>query len=84
MFVALLPQTSYGQFCSANAMVVSVFLIFANFGGGAFIDLLGYRYIFIWDLIFTTLGLFALFRVYGSWKKLGGRESYLAPEVARN
>ena len=43
MFVALLPQASYGQFSSANAMVVSVFLIFANFGGGIFIYLLGYR-----------------------------------------
>ena len=82
MFVALLPQASYGQFSSANAMVVSVFLIFANFGGGIFIDLLGYRYIFIWDLMFTALGLFALIRVYQYWTRLGGRKGYVPPVVA--
>ena len=81
MFVSLLPAASYGQFSSANAMVVSVFLIFANFGGGIFIDFLGYRYIFIWDLLFTTLGLIALLKVYRYWSRSGGRRGYVAPTV---
>ena len=81
MFVSLLPAASYGQFSSANAMVVSVFLIFANFGGGVFIDFLGYRYIFIWDLLFTTLGLIALLKVYRYWSRSGGRRGYIAPTV---
>lgn len=81
MFVSLLPAASYGQFSSANAMVVSVFLIFANFGGGVFIDFLGYRYIFIWDLLFTTLGLIALLKVYRYWSRSGGRRGYVAPTV---
>lgn len=79
MFVALLPTAQYGQFSSANAMVVSIFLILANAGGGAFVDLLGYQYIYVWDFLFTGLGLFALFMLYRGWKKRGGRESYRPP-----
>lgn len=79
MFVALLPTAQYGQFSSANAMVVSIFLILANAGGGAFVDLLGYQYIYVWDFLFTGLGLFALFVLYRGWKKRGGRESYRPP-----
>ena len=79
MFVALLPTAQYGQFSSANAMVVSIFLILANAGGGAFVDLLGYQYIYVWDFLFTGLGLFALFMLYCGWKRRGGRESYTPP-----
>ncbi len=81
MFVALLPRENYGQFSSANAMVVSLFLILANTGGGAFLGWLGNRYLFIWDLIFTGLGLIALWKVYQAWRKLGGRDGYIAPTV---
>lgn len=79
MFVALLPTAQYGQFSSANAMVVSIFLILANAGGGAFVDLLGYQYIYVWDFLFTGLGLFALFMLYCGWKRRGGRQSYTPP-----
>ncbi len=82
LFVALLPQDKYGQFCSANAIAVSIFLIAANYGGGLFMDLFGYRFLFIWDMAFTSLGLLALFKVYAGWKKFGGREDYTAPVVA--
>ncbi|MBS1370961.1 MAG: MFS transporter [Lentisphaeria bacterium] len=81
MFVALLPGQKYGQFCSANAMVVSVFLIIANALGGWFIDLFGYRFIFVWDFLFTALGLVALLKVYSIWKQRGGRSGYTAPMV---
>ncbi len=53
VFVALFPPDKYGQFCSANAMMNCVLLIFANYFGGMAIDYFGYRFIFIWDTVFT-------------------------------
>ena len=83
MFVALLPGQKYGQFCSANAMVVSIFLIIANGAGGRFIDWFGYRFIFVWDFLFTGLGLIGLIMVYRVWKRRGGRKGYTAPEAGQ-
>lgn len=81
MFVALLPGQKYGQFCSANAMVVSIFLIIANGVGGKIIDIFGYRFIFVRDFLFTGLGLIGFMMVYRVWKRRGGRTGYTAPEA---
>ena len=77
MLVALYPHDRYGQFSSAGAMVSSVLLILANAGGGKFIDLFGYRYIFVWDFAFTLLATCSMLVVYWKWRKNGNR----APEV---
>ncbi len=80
MTVRLYPGEKYGQFCSANAMIGSIALIVANAGGGAFIDIFGYRYIFVWDFIFTVIATGLLLAVYVMWKGYGGDRNYVAPQ----
>lgn len=80
-FVALFPPDRYGQFSSANAMFTAVCLIFANYFGGLAIDWFGYRFIFIWDTVFTGLATLALLAVYRQWKKCGGPARYIPPET---
>lgn len=79
VFVALFPPEKYGQFCSANAMLNSALLIFANYLGGIAIDLFGYRFIFVWDTLFTIAATASLVYVYVKWKQYGGAEHYAAP-----
>lgn len=66
MFTELFPEGKFGQFSSANAIVNCLGLVLANWGGGKCIDLFGYRFIFIWDMVFTVLATMALMYVY--WK----------------
>ena len=77
--VRLYPPEQYGQFCSAAVMVRSVMLIVANTGAGAFIDLFGYRALFIWDFAFTIFATVLLIIVFKMWKNYGGDSSYKAP-----
>lgn len=79
--VRLYPSAQYGQFCSANAMIGSLWLVVANAGGGAFIDCFGYRYIFVWDFIFTIIATGLLLVVYAMWKNYGGDRNYVAPVI---
>ncbi|MGF0035689.1 MFS transporter [Victivallis vadensis] len=81
MYIALFPPEKYGQFSSANMMINSLLVIIANWGGGLAIDRFGYRFIFIWDLFFTTVATGILIYVYIRWRQLGGGKHYLAPEV---
>ncbi|MBE6366742.1 MAG: SLC45 family MFS transporter [Lentisphaerae bacterium] len=77
--VRLYPREKYGQFSSANAMIGAITLIVANAGGGVFIDYFGYRYIFVWDFIFTVISVTLLLVVYCMWKKYGGDKNYVPP-----
>ncbi len=80
LYVALLPKERWGQFCSAQAMFQAFVLIVANYGGGLMIDWIGdYRFIFVWDAIFTSIALIAIFFVYTGWKRYGGQKAYIAP-----
>lgn len=80
MFAQLLPKDRYGQFCSAQAIFNALLLVVANWGGGLFIDLTGdYRYLYIWDIIFTTFALIAMGQVYRGWIRHGGKQNYVAP-----
>lgn len=79
VFVALFPPEKYGQFCSANAMMNAGLLILANYFGGIAIDVFGYRFIFVWDTIFTVAATASLIYVYIKWKQYGGAEHYTAP-----
>lgn len=69
VFIELFPPDKFGQFSSANAMMNSILLIFANYFGGVAIDRFGYRFIFIWDTIFTVAATLALLFVYVRWKR---------------
>lgn len=76
-FVALFPKEKYGQFCSANAMVTSIFMIIGNYFGGVVIGIYGYRFLFIWDTLFTLIATLLLVYIYVTWRKLSrGKSGY--------
>lgn len=71
--IQLFPAEKYGQFCSANASLNCIFMMFASYFGGVAIDRFGYRFIFVWDLLFNILATGVLLRVYRLWRKLAGQ-----------
>jgi hypothetical protein len=86
----IFPHERYGQFCSANALVRSVLVIFAGPIAGAFIDIMkkvhggsdfAYRYIPCWTFLFSVIGLFFYYLLFREWKKLGAEKSFVPPEV---
>ncbi len=79
MCVALLPKERFGQFASANSIVNCLLMIFANYLGGVAIDGLGYRFMFVWDFVFTILALLLMCQVYRRWKQYGGDHGYTPP-----
>jgi len=83
MHMKILPQSKYGQFCSAGVIVRSTLMIFVSGLSGWFIDVMGlYRYLFVWDFFFTIVGTACLWMAYLYWRKLGGADgSYTAPVV---
>lgn len=93
MFMQLLPAERYGQFCAANAMVMSLLSMGMGAVAGGFIDVMnviytptrgpdfGYRFIPVWSLFFMLVSTFFLWLLYREWKKLGGKENYKAPDA---
>ena len=77
--INLMPRDKYGQFCSAQAMVVSLTVSAGSLLGGKLIDRFGYRVIFVWDFVATALATLALLVVFYDWKRLGGRNNYQPP-----
>lgn len=80
LFPALLPAQKFGQFCSAASILSASAMMVAGYGGGAFIDWVNdYRYVYIWNAIFATFGLFFTLLVYRGWRRYGGPRHYVAP-----
>jgi maltose/moltooligosaccharide transporter len=87
LFVRIFPQDRFGQFCSANAMWRSVSLGVSGVLIGWYFDLLGshvgekkaYMWLPIWQWAFTIIMLLVVWRLYRSWKRYGGDESYVPP-----
>ena len=77
--VKLFPRAKYGQFCSASAMIKAVLLAVASWLGGYFIDMLGYRYLYVWDFVFTIVCFALLWITYIRWKKMGGDKEFVPP-----
>ncbi|WP_276741982.1 hypothetical protein [Victivallis vadensis] len=57
-------------------------MMFASYFGGVAIDRFGYRFIFVWDLLFNILATGVLLRVYRLWRKLGGATGNYVPPVS--
>ncbi len=87
MQMQLFPKDRFGQFCSANALMQSIFNIAATLAAGVFMDFLqkhfsqtslgkdySYRFIPCWSLFFTMMNMLLLTLVYREWKRLGGRD----------
>jgi len=87
----LFPRERFGQFCSANAMVRSIALIFAGTACGTFLDLAKrlnpnpdycYRFLSVWNLFFNSSAAIFFFLLYREWKRLGGMQGFVPPQVA--
>ncbi len=84
----IFPKSRFGQFCSAQWMLRSTFVVVAGVISGLFIDGVkifcngsdyAYRFIFIWLTVF--LGISAAFMVYTyrEWYRLGGDRHFHPP-----
>ncbi len=87
LLMRIFPRALYGQFCSARAMLGSIVGIFSAALAGAYLDLLtklfgertAYCLIPVWSFVFSAVSLFFMFKLFHSWKRYGGDESYVAP-----
>jgi MFS family permease len=88
MLMRLFPQSRFGQFCSANALVGALFRLPAGMAAGFFIDILryfcggtdyAYRFLFVWTLPFTTIAAGIAVYLYRCWYRLGGDANYHPP-----
>lgn len=87
-YMRLLPQERYGQFCSANAMIRSLFTMAGGLLGGVFLDLAknlcarpedAFRLIPLWLAAFQLISAFCFWILYSEWKRGGGRTHYVPP-----
>ena len=69
MLILLLPRDKYGQFSSAAMMVVCLCTVVGNWLAGKVVDIFGYRYIYVWDFVFTLIASGLLTVVYLMWKR---------------
>ena len=79
MGIALMPRDKYGQFCSAQGMVVALALCLGSYLGGVLTDIFGYRVMFVWDFVVTTMAMAALVVVMREWRRFGGKNAYQPP-----
>ena len=76
----LFPRDKYGQFCSANAIVFGLGLMFGHPACGKFLDIMGsHRYAFLWFFCFSAVGAVLIWMVYRDWLHLGGDDHYEPP-----
>ena len=84
----IFPQSRFGQFCSAQAMLRATFIVIAGILAGLFIDLVrnlchgsdyAYRFIFLWITVFSGISATCLIKVYIEWHRLGGDKYFHPP-----
>ncbi len=84
----IFPQSRFGQFCSAQAMLCSIFSVISGMLAGLFIDLVrnlchgsdyAYRFIFVWITFFSGISAIFLIKVYIEWNRLGGDKHFHPP-----
>ncbi|MFA6569188.1 MAG: MFS transporter [Victivallales bacterium] len=82
------PQSRFGQFCSAQAMLRSTCTTVSGILAGLFIDLMkgvfhgsdfGYRFMFIWISVFGAISATFLVLTYIEWLRLGGDSHFHPP-----
>ncbi|MEI8244200.1 MAG: MFS transporter [Lentisphaerota bacterium] len=84
----IFPQSRFGQFCSAQAMLRSTFTVIFGMLAGLFIDLIrnlchgsdyAYRFIFLWTTFFSAISAIFLVKVYIEWHRMGGDKHFHPP-----
>ncbi|MFA6104119.1 MAG: MFS transporter [Victivallaceae bacterium] len=88
MLMRLFPQSRFGQFCSAYALVGALFRLPAGMAAGFFIDIVryycngtdyAYRFLFAWTLPFNAIAAGIAVYIYICWYRLGGDANYHPP-----
>jgi len=87
LLMRILPRERYGQFCSAAAIFRSVSGILAGLLIGVYLDVLtahwgsrvAYCLLPLWYLPGAALMLFFMVKLFRSWQRYGGDETYIAP-----
>ena len=84
----ILPQSRFGQFCSAQAMLRSTFTVISGMLAGLFIDLVrylchgsdyAYRFIYLWITVFYVISTIFMIKAYIEWYRLGGDKHFHPP-----
>ncbi|MHB9139925.1 MAG: MFS transporter, partial [Victivallaceae bacterium] len=84
----IFPQSRFGQFCSAQAMLRSTFTVISGMLAGLFIDLIriccnkadyAYRFIYLWITVFSAISAVFLVKVYIEWHRMGGDKHFHPP-----
>ncbi len=88
LFYRLFPKSRFGQFCSAQSIVRSVFGLFAGIAAGLYIDFVkylaggsdfAYRFIFVWQTIGSVVCSIVIIIAYREWYRLGGDARFHPP-----
>ena len=88
LFMRLFPQSRFGQFCSAQAMLRSGLNLFSAILAGLFIDVIRrllhssgfeYRFIFVWLTLGSLAGSIVTIITYREWYRRGGDRHYHPP-----
>ena len=84
----IFPQSRFGQFCSAQAMLRSACTTLSGVVAGLFIDLMkwlchgsdfGFRWMFLWYSVFGAISAAFLVLTYREWLRLGGDRHFHPP-----
>lgn len=88
LVMRMFPQSRFGQFCSAMALVRAAFVMVAGVLSGLFIDVIkgwyggsdfAYRYIWVWLTVGGIITAFFSLKAYTSWYRLGGDAHFHPP-----
>ena len=84
----IFPQSRFGQFCSAQALLANGCRAAAGVLAGMFIDLMkwfchgsdfGYRFMFVWYAFFGVISSVLTIKLYREWHRLGGDRHFHPP-----
>ncbi len=88
LFYRIFPKSRFGQFCSAQSIVRSIFTLCSGILAGLYIDTVkyfaggsdfAYRFIFVWQTIGSAVCAIVIVIAYREWYRLGGDAHFHPP-----
>ncbi|MCX6985415.1 MAG: hypothetical protein NT118_11805 [Lentisphaerae bacterium] len=88
LFYKMFPQSRFGQFCSAQSILVSIVGLGSGVCAGLYIDIVkyfcdgsdfAYRLIFIWSTVIGIVYAAIIVAAYKIWYRLGGDRHFHPP-----
>lgn len=79
MNVEIYPRAKMGQFCSAQTLSATVFVMLLNLVVGPFFDWVdNYQFAYAWSAVWQFAAVFLFIKVYRNWKKKIAEDTRLA------